>query len=97
MGRENDWRGERHRLFEVPSVSGRADFSGYINLPRHFPSLGDTQFEILCILAPVSLVITVIITCITIQEVDPALLFTLPGQETENKGGIQSALHVVLS
>jgi hypothetical protein len=69
--------------------------SGYINLPRLAPSLGGTQFQILCILAPVSLVGTAIITCFTIKEPDPALLFTLPGQE--DKGGLQAALGVKLS
>jgi len=71
------------------------DDSGYINLPRLFPGLGDTQFEILCILAPVSLVTAVIITCICIKEIDPKLLFTFPGQEQEErKGGMQAAISV---
>jgi hypothetical protein len=55
--------------------------------------LGKTQFQILCILAPILLVLTVIITCVSIKEVDPALLFTLPGQELEQRG-IPSALSV---
>src|SRR5579859_4836003 len=66
--------------------------SGYINLPYYLPFLGETQFQILCILAPVLLVITMIITCITIKEVDPALLFTLPGEHSEK--GFQAAINV---
>jgi hypothetical protein len=60
-----------------------------------FPAFGETQFQILCLLAPVSLVTTVIITCTCIKEIDPKLLFTFPGQEQEeSKGGIQAALSV---
>ena len=66
--------------------------SGYIDLPYYLPFLGTTQFQILCILAPVLLVITMLITCITIKEVDPALLFLLPGEHSEK--GIQAAINV---
>lgn len=55
--------------------------------------LGETQFQILCMLAPVSLVLTVIITCVSIKEIDPALLFNLPGQGPE-QSGMQSAISV---
>ena len=74
-----------------PNVSNY--YSGYINLPKYLPALGKTQFQILCILAPISLVITVIITCVTIRESDPALLFTLPGQDRD-QSGIQVAINV---
>ena len=58
------------------------------------PALGNTQFEILCVLAPVALVVTVIITVITIREIDPALLFVLPDQEPEETKGLQAAISV---
>jgi hypothetical protein len=71
------------------------DGSGYINLPKYLPSLGTTQFQILCILAPVSIVITMGITCVFIKEVDPQLLFSLPEDpDAEKKSGVQAALHV---
>ena len=98
----NAWAG---RMIGVGNVLGYlrspkltrlcTDGSGYINLPYYLPSLGETQFQILCILAPVSLVITVIITCVAVREVDPALLFILPGQE-ESERGIQAAISVAL-
>ena len=75
---------------------GDANRSGYINLPNIFPaSFGETQFQILCVLAPIVLVITVIITCVVIKEVDPALLFTFPGEAEKDKGGIQAAIGVL--
>ena len=96
----NAWAG---RMIGVGNVVGYlrspkltplcTDGSGYINLPYYLPSLGETQFEILCVLAPVSLVITVIVTCVAVREVDPAFLFTLPGQEQDKKG-IQAAISV---
>jgi len=75
-------------LFYIKVLIG----SGYIDLPYYLPFLGTTQFQILCILAPVLLVITMLITCITIKEVDPALLFLLPGEHSEK--GIQAAINV---
>jgi len=72
---------------------GGTDYSGYTNLPKYFPSLGETQFQILCVLAPVFMVITVIVTCTAVKEVDPALLFVFPGQGTD-QGGIQAAISV---
>jgi len=95
MGWKDDWCRQCHRLSEVCSfLSDRLMCSGYIDLPRYLPPLGETQFQILCVLGPTSLVITVIITCVAIKEVDPALLFTFPGQESEDKGGIQTAISV---
>ena len=98
----NAWAGRMLGLGNVlgylrsttPTFSGRgADCSGYTNLPKYFPSLGETQFQILCVLAPVFLVITVIVTCTAVKEVDPALLFVFPGQGTD-QGGIQAAISV---
>jgi solute carrier family 45, member 1/2/4 len=97
----NAWAG---RMIGVGNVLGYlrsptsprivANFSGYINLPYSLPALGKTQFQILCILGPVSLVVTVLVTCLAIREVDPALLFQFPGQE-ENEKGVQVAISVI--
>ncbi|KAL4909465.1 hypothetical protein BDW74DRAFT_165906 [Aspergillus multicolor] len=46
---------------------------GYINLPKLFPFLGHTRFQILCALASISLVVTLLISCSCIQERDPRL------------------------
>jgi hypothetical protein len=95
MGGKNDWIWQCCGIFKVFSPFLRVDGSGYINLPKYFPSLGTTQFQILCILAPVSLVATMTITCVVIKEADPALLFSLPEDpDAEKKSGIQAALHV---
>jgi hypothetical protein len=96
----NAWAG---RMIGIGNVVGYLKFlpllsvdgSGYINLPKYFPSLGRTQFQILCILAPVSLVSTMTVTCVVIKEADPALLFSLPEDpDAEKKSGVQAALHV---
>ena len=94
MGGENAWTWKCVGILKVVSVLAHTDCSGYTNLPKYFPSLGETQFQILCVLAPVFLVITVIITCTAVKEVDPALLFVFPGQENEQQGGIQAAVSV---
>ncbi|KAL5043982.1 hypothetical protein BDW71DRAFT_199384 [Aspergillus fruticulosus] len=46
---------------------------GYINLPKLFPFLGNTRFQILCALASISLAVTLLISCSYIQERDPRL------------------------
>ncbi|RDW78792.1 putative sucrose transporter [Aspergillus mulundensis] len=46
---------------------------GYINLPKLFPFLGHTRFQILCALSSISLVVTLLISCSYIQERDPRL------------------------
>jgi solute carrier family 45 protein 1/2/4 len=46
---------------------------GYINLPKLFPYLGNTRFQILCALASISLAVTLLISCSYIQERDPRL------------------------
>ena len=71
--------------------------SGYINLPKYLPYLGETQFQILCVLAPAFFVVTAAITVIMVNEIDPALLFILPGQERENEGGITGVVSVLFS
>lgn len=47
--------------------------SGYLNLPKLLPFLGDTQFKVLCAIACFVLAITVTISCATVQERDPRL------------------------
>ncbi|KAJ6164459.1 hypothetical protein N7470_003131 [Penicillium chermesinum] len=46
---------------------------GYMNLPKHLPFLGKTQFQILSALASISLTATLIISCLYIKERDPRL------------------------
>ncbi|KAK7531431.1 uncharacterized protein J3D65DRAFT_653411 [Phyllosticta citribraziliensis] len=45
--------------------------SGFVNLPRYFPFLGDSQMKVLCAIACLVLAITVTISCSTISERDP--------------------------
>ncbi|EPS34357.1 hypothetical protein PDE_09321 [Penicillium oxalicum 114-2] len=46
---------------------------GYIDLPRILPFFGRTQFQVLCALASISLTVTLIASCLYIQERDPRL------------------------
>lgn len=46
---------------------------GYMDLPKYLPFLGHTRFQILCALASMSLIVTLIISCSYIQERDPRL------------------------
>ncbi len=46
---------------------------GYINLPRHFPFFGNTQFKVLCVIASLSLGSTLLISCLYVKERDPRL------------------------
>lgn len=46
---------------------------GYIDLPKTFPFLGHTRFQILCALASISLIVTLVISCLYIKERDPRL------------------------
>jgi len=43
---------------------------GYINLPRLLPGIGKTQFEILCLLSSIVLIICVTLTCFRVDEVN---------------------------
>ncbi|KAF2200612.1 hypothetical protein GQ43DRAFT_441411 [Delitschia confertaspora ATCC 74209] len=45
--------------------------SGYIDLPRYLPWLGQTQFKILCAIASFTMAATVATSCSTVQERDP--------------------------
>jgi solute carrier family 45 protein 1/2/4 len=97
MGRKDDRFWKCHGISKVVLYHEKTNCSGYINLPKYLPSLGDTQFGILCVLAPISLVVTVLITCATIKEVDPALLFVSPEDLPETKTGLQATLYVLLN
>ncbi|KAJ5199349.1 Major facilitator superfamily domain general substrate transporter [Penicillium cf. griseofulvum] len=44
---------------------------GYMDLPRIVPWLGNTQFQVLCVLASVFLTATLVISCVYIKERDP--------------------------
>ena len=46
---------------------------GYINLPKHFPFFGNTQFKVLCVIASIALSSTLLISCLYIRERDPRL------------------------
>ncbi|KAL4788028.1 hypothetical protein BJX76DRAFT_353580 [Aspergillus varians] len=59
------------RLTGVGNIIGY--IFGYINLPKIFPFLGYTRFQILCALASVSLAVTLVISCLYIKERDPRL------------------------
>jgi solute carrier family 45 protein 1/2/4 len=59
------------RLTGVGNILGF--ISGYTDLPRYLSFLGNTQFQILCVIASVSLFITLGASCIYIKERDPRL------------------------
>jgi solute carrier family 45, member 1/2/4 len=59
---------------------------GYINLPKYMGFFGNTQFKVLCVIASISLGITVAISCILIMERDPRL----EGPPAKDKGGVFS-------
>ncbi|OCK78025.1 hypothetical protein K432DRAFT_418248 [Lepidopterella palustris CBS 459.81] len=44
--------------------------SGYVNLPKRFPWLGNSQFKVLCAIASFALATTVAISCSTVHEHD---------------------------
>ncbi|KAJ5176609.1 uncharacterized protein N7482_002486 [Penicillium canariense] len=46
---------------------------GYLDLPQILPFLGKTQFQVLCALASISLTVTLLVSCLYIQERDPRL------------------------
>ncbi|KAK4961126.1 hypothetical protein LTR10_001616 [Elasticomyces elasticus] len=57
---------------------------GYINLPKYLWFFGDTQFKVLCVIASITMAITLGISCISITERDPRL----EGVPTEQEGGV---------
>ncbi|PWY70211.1 hypothetical protein BO70DRAFT_343714 [Aspergillus heteromorphus CBS 117.55] len=59
------------RLTGVGNILGY--IFGYMDLPKFFPFLGNTQFKVLCALASVALFITLLVSCLYIKERDPRL------------------------
>lgn len=64
----NAWAG---RITGFGNILGY--LSGYVELPKILPFLGDTQFKVLCAIAAVALGGTVTISCLCIRERDPRL------------------------
>ena len=81
----NAWAG---RLTGMGNILGY--LSGYVNLPKIVPILGDTQFKVLCVIAASALGSTVTISCLFIRERDPRL----EGSPSSNVG-LRSFLHQV--
>lgn len=59
------------RLTGVGNILGY--IFGYIDLPKHFPVFGNTQFKVFCVLASIFLIGTLLISCLYIKERDPRL------------------------
>lgn len=59
------------RLTGIGNILGY--ISGYVNLPKIVPFLGNTQFQVLCVIASFALGITLLISCSYIAERDPRL------------------------
>jgi solute carrier family 45 protein 1/2/4 len=59
------------RLTGVGNIIGYV--LGYMDLPKTFPFLGNTQFKVLCVISTFSLAITLLISCLYIKERDPRL------------------------
>ncbi|KAJ3082262.1 hypothetical protein HK102_001824 [Quaeritorhiza haematococci] len=60
----NAWAG---RMIGFGNVAGY--FLGYVNLPRLFPFFGETQLQVLCIIAILWFLTTITVTCASVQEV----------------------------
>ncbi|KAJ5099387.1 hypothetical protein N7532_006388 [Penicillium argentinense] len=59
------------RLTGVGNILGY--IFGYMDLPKVLPFLGNTQFKVLCVIASISLTITLAASCVYIKERDPRL------------------------
>ncbi|KAI9672061.1 MAG: hypothetical protein M1831_001874 [Alyxoria varia] len=44
---------------------------GYADLPKLFPFLGHTEFQVLCAIASAAMILTVAVSCLSIPEKDP--------------------------
>ncbi|KZF22553.1 MFS general substrate transporter [Xylona heveae TC161] len=64
----NAWAG---RMTGVGNVLGY--LSGYVNLRKAFPFFGQTQFQILCVIACLALGVSVALSSVSIKERDPRL------------------------
>lgn len=67
--------------------------SGYVNLPRYVPWLGNTQFKVLCVIASVALGGTLALSTGFIMERDP----NEDGPPSEGKNSVWSFFGQVLS
>lgn len=71
-------------------VSGVGNIIGYIfayvDLPKYFGFIGNTQFKVLCIIASVAMLGTLAISCFSIKERDPRL----EGEPAHQEGGVLS-------
>lgn len=45
--------------------------SGYVDLPKIFPFLGHSQFQVLCAIASIAMIATVAISCLSVPERNP--------------------------
>ncbi|KAF2095058.1 hypothetical protein NA57DRAFT_79547 [Rhizodiscina lignyota] len=70
------------RIQGVGNITGY--IFGFLNLPKIFPFLGDTQFKVLCAIASFLMLLTSGISCASIQERDPRL----EGDLLEHDSGI---------
>ncbi|KAJ6001914.1 hypothetical protein N7499_002218 [Penicillium canescens] len=77
------------RLIGIGNILGY--ILGYLHLPKIVPFLGNTQFKALCVLASVSLTVTVAISCAYIKERDPRL-----DPPVEDKLGVVSFFRQVI-
>lgn len=77
----NAWAG---RITGIGNILGY--LSGYVNLPRIFPWLGSTQFQVLCVIASFALCSTVLTSSLSIRERDPRL----EGPPTDANPGLLS-------
>ncbi|KKZ59945.1 hypothetical protein EMCG_05236 [[Emmonsia] crescens] len=59
------------RLTGIGNILGY--ISGYLDLPKMLPFFGNTQFQVLCMIASLSLAVTLLISCLSISERDPRL------------------------
>ena len=59
------------RLSGLGNIAGY--LLGYIDLPKYFWFLGNTQFKVLCSLASMSILVTVVVSCFTVKERDGRL------------------------
>ncbi|WPH00729.1 Hypothetical protein R9X50_00355900 [Acrodontium crateriforme] len=70
------------RLTGVGNIIGYS--FGYVDLPKYLWFFGNTQFKILCVVASAALLITILISCIKIQERNPRL----EGDQSQHSRGM---------
>lgn len=77
------------RIIGIGNIVGY--LAGFLDLPKYVWFFGNTQFQILCVIACIALGSTVAISIITIKERDPRLEVAAP----KSKGGIISFFSTV--